>query len=69
MKEVFEGRLEAQGEGGAAGNRKAKAIFDTLAPSHKRAYTDWIAEAKKDDTRARRVAKAVEMLEAGEKRM
>jgi hypothetical protein len=52
-----------------ARSARARAFFDGLSPSHKRAYTEWITEAKKEDTRARRVEKAVEMLAAGEKRM
>ena len=48
---------------------KARKFFDALSPSHQRAYTDWIAEAKKEETRTRRVAQALEMLAAGQKRM
>jgi hypothetical protein len=40
----------------------AKAIYDKLAFTHRREYARWIAEAKKDETRERRVAKALEML-------
>jgi hypothetical protein len=45
----------------------AKAAFDKLAFTHRKEYARWIAEAKKEETRERRVAKAVEMLKAGEK--
>ena len=44
----------------------AKATFDKLAFTHRKEYARWIAEAKKDETRERRVAKALEMLKAGE---
>jgi uncharacterized protein YdeI (YjbR/CyaY-like superfamily) len=44
---------------------EARAAFDALPPSHRREYSTWIAEAKRDDTRERRAAKAVEMLRAG----
>lgn len=49
-------------------NAKAKATFEAFAPSHKREYVDWIAEAKKDDTRTRRIEQAVAWLAAGKKR-
>jgi hypothetical protein len=45
----------------------AKAAFEKLAFTHRREYARWIAEAKREETRERRVAKAVEMLKAGEK--
>jgi bifunctional DNA-binding transcriptional regulator/antitoxin component of YhaV-PrlF toxin-antitoxin module len=45
----------------------AKAAFDKLAFTHRKEYARWIAEAKKEETRERRVAKALEMLKAGEK--
>ena len=34
--------------------------FDALSFSHRREYVRWIDEAKKPDTRARRVAQTVE---------
>lgn len=43
----------------------ARAAFDKLAFTHRREYARWIAEAKKEETRERRVAKALEMLKAG----
>jgi hypothetical protein len=45
----------------------AKAIFDQLAFTHRKEYARWIAEAKKDETRERRVGKALEMLKEGKK--
>ncbi|MCC2547152.1 YdeI/OmpD-associated family protein [Hymenobacter sp. BT175] len=47
---------------------EARAIFDKLAYTHRKEYAQWIAEAKKPETRSRRIAKAVEMLLAGLKR-
>ena len=44
----------------------ARDAFEVLPPSHKREYATWIAEAKQDETRERRAAKAVEMLRDGE---
>jgi uncharacterized protein YdeI (YjbR/CyaY-like superfamily) len=45
-----------------AASPEAEAFFDSLSFSHKRSYVDWIVGAKKDETRERRVAQAVELL-------
>lgn len=47
---------------------EARAIFEALAYSHRREFVRWIAEAKREVTRAQRVAKTVEMLRAGQHR-
>jgi hypothetical protein len=47
------------------GNEKARQAFEKLSYSHKREYLEWIEGAKKEETRQRRIAKAVEKL-AGE---
>lgn len=47
------------------GETQARAFFDGLSVSHRKAYVTWIEEAKKPETRAGRVVKAVEMLRAG----
>jgi hypothetical protein len=39
--------------------------FDSLSYTHRKEYVRWITEAKKEETRARRLAKSVEMLRAG----
>ena len=46
---------------------RAKAAFDGLAPSHKKGYVYWIEEAKRPETRKKRVHKAVDRLAKGEK--
>ena len=46
---------------------EAKAFFDSLAFSHKREYVGWIHEAKKEETRIRRVQKTIELLLEGKK--
>jgi hypothetical protein len=46
---------------------KAKAGFAALSPSNKKGYVDWITSAKKPETRADRVTKALARLERGEK--
>jgi hypothetical protein len=43
----------------------AKAAFDALAFTHRREYARWIAKAKREETRDRRAAKAIEMLREG----
>lgn len=45
-----------------AGDPAAAAAWQKLAPSHQKEHARAIAEAKGDDTRARRVAKAIEAL-------
>ena len=47
---------------------KAKAAFDDFAPGHRREYLDWIAEAKRDETRHKRIATTIEWLSEGKKR-
>ena len=42
--------------------------FEGLSFSHKREYVQWIDDAKRDETRTRRMAQAIEMLERGQKR-
>jgi hypothetical protein len=44
------------------GKPEARAFFDGLSFTNQRLYTLWIEDAKKLETRAGRVAKAVEML-------
>jgi Bacteriocin-protection, YdeI or OmpD-Associated/Domain of unknown function (DUF1905) len=44
---------------------EAKAAFERLSYTHRREYAEWIAEAKREQTRERRVGKAIEMLETG----
>ena len=43
----------------------ARETFNSLAYTHRREYAEWIAEAKRPETRERRVARALEMLRAG----
>ena len=47
---------------------KAKAALDSFPPSAQRDYLDWIAEAKQDSTRAKRIATAIEWLSEGKRR-
>jgi uncharacterized protein YdeI (YjbR/CyaY-like superfamily) len=41
------------------------AFFAGLSFTHRNEYSRWIAEAKKDETRARRLDKAIELLTKG----
>lgn len=49
-------------------NRKAKVAFERFAPGQRREYIEWITEAKRDETRARRIAQAVEWTAEGKTR-
>jgi hypothetical protein len=40
----------------------ARETFDGLSYTHRKEYLRWIEDAKRDETRSRRIAKAVEML-------
>jgi uncharacterized protein YdeI (YjbR/CyaY-like superfamily) len=49
-------------------NKKAGAAFENFSPSHRREYIEWITEAKRDETRAKRLATTLEWLAAGKAR-
>jgi uncharacterized protein YdeI (YjbR/CyaY-like superfamily) len=49
-------------------NPAAKTAFDGFSTSHKNEYSEWITEAKRDETRAKRVATTIEWLSEGKKR-
>ena len=49
-------------------NPKAKAVFEMFSPSAKKEYIEWIAEAKTDATRDKRLANAMEWISEGKKR-
>src|SRR3954462_10144225 len=51
-----------------AGDDAARAAFEGLAYTHRKEYAPWTAEAKKAETRERRVGQALEMLRAGRTR-
>lgn len=42
-------------------------FFDSLSYTHRKEYCRWVAEAKKEETRARRLEKAEAMMKAGVK--
>ncbi len=49
-------------------NKAAAAQFAAMPPGCQREYCDWIVEAKRDDTRDKRVATAVEWISEGKRR-
>jgi hypothetical protein len=48
-------------------DKNAKAFFDKLSYTHRREYVMWINEAKRDETRQKRILKTIEMLKKGGK--
>ena len=49
-------------------SRQARATFEGFPPSQQREYVDWITEAKRDETRQKRLAQAIEWLAEGKPR-
>ncbi|MCW1431128.1 YdeI/OmpD-associated family protein [Novosphingobium sp. JCM 18896] len=52
---------------GVALSVEARAFFDGLAPSQRYEYLEWITGAKRDETRARRIAQAAVWLGEGKR--
>ncbi|MDQ1098117.1 MULTISPECIES: YdeI/OmpD-associated family protein [Chryseobacterium] len=48
-------------------NPVAKALFDAMSYTHRKEYIRWIEEAKKAETRERRMLKMIEMILEGKK--
>ena len=48
-----------------AGDAAAQAAFDALSFTHRKEYARWVAEAKRPETRERRLAETLERLRAG----
>jgi uncharacterized protein YdeI (YjbR/CyaY-like superfamily) len=48
-------------------NKQARAFFESLAPSYRRQFIDWVASAKRDDTRQHRMKEAIDLLAQGKK--
>jgi len=46
---------------------KAAAFFETLAPTYKSHYVNWIEQAKRSETRADRINKSIQFLLIGQK--
>lgn len=48
-------------------DKEAKSAFEKLSYSHQKEYVKWIEEAKKAETRARRVEQAIQLLKEKQK--
>jgi Bacteriocin-protection, YdeI or OmpD-Associated/Domain of unknown function (DUF1905) len=46
-------------------DKDARAEFDRMSYSHRKDYVEWIKDAKREETRRRRIAKAVELIRQG----
>jgi uncharacterized protein YdeI (YjbR/CyaY-like superfamily) len=51
-----------------ASNPAAQATFDAFPPSCRREYVDWVTEAKRPETRAKRLVQAVAWMAEGKRR-
>jgi hypothetical protein len=49
-------------------HKKAAAVFKAFPPGHQREYVEWLEEAVRPETRARRLAKTLEQLAEGKDR-
>ena len=49
-------------------NAKARAAFENFSPSHQREYVNWLTEAKRDATRAKRLKTTIQWLAQGKPR-
>ncbi len=49
-------------------NGKARTTFDGFPPSHRREYIEWLTEAKRPETREKRLAQTLEWLAEGKSR-
>jgi uncharacterized protein YdeI (YjbR/CyaY-like superfamily) len=47
---------------------KVLAVFNDFPPSHKREYVEWIVEAKREDTRVKRIETALDWIAQGKGR-
>ena len=46
---------------------EARSAFDALSYTHRKEYVRWITEAKRDETRQRRLHRSIELLREGVK--
>ncbi|MEP6483758.1 MAG: YdeI/OmpD-associated family protein [Rudaea sp.] len=49
-------------------NKRAFAAFEKFPPGQKREYVEWITEAKREETRSKRLAQAIEWIAEGKPR-
>ncbi len=50
-----------------AGNERARRNFERLAPSYRRQFIYWVAVAKRDETRRKRIEETIDLLAHNEK--
>jgi len=48
-------------------NSKAEVTFNTLGSSYKRQYIGWVMDAKKEETRKKRMEEMIQLLSEGKK--
>lgn len=60
--------MHPQFEAALNANPSARQTLDGFSPSARRDYLEWIAQAKQESTRAKRIATAIEWLSEGKKR-
>lgn len=51
-----------------AKNSRARKAFEAFSPSHRREYVEWIEEAKREETRRKRLATAIDWMAEGKSR-
>ena len=61
-------RLPADLRSALEESKKASAAFESFNFTHKKEYVDWITEAKRQETRDKRLATAIHWLSAGKTR-
>jgi hypothetical protein len=67
-REVRQVELPAELADALSVDPEARARFDSMAFTHRKEYARWIGEAKRENTRRRRVGQALEMIRAGKSR-
>jgi len=61
-------RVPAEFAGALKKKKKARLAFGAFSPSRKREYVEWIAEAKREETRQQRIQTAVKWIAEGKSR-
>ena len=49
-------------------NKKAQKVYEAFSYSHKKEYVEWISEAKRDETRSKRIEQSLDWLSEGKDR-
>lgn len=58
-------KLDGESERRFRANRKAWEVYQAQPPGYRRVSTGWVMNAKREETRARRLAKLIEISESG----